>query len=131
VAFLNSRDNRNSRAQKIVEGIWENEFGRAMTTDYVTDEAYIWLASHMKRASSLQSLFHFIHGNGGKDLARFIDFYFITPEIYFQTWELQMKYIDQDLGLTDLTTLAFCSKHNVNYLASFDTGLDGFLARIS
>jgi predicted nucleic acid-binding protein len=131
VAFLNKRDSRNSKAQKVLDRIWENEFGRAMTTDYVIDEAYTWLASHTKMETDLQSLFHFIHGNNDRDLPRFIDVQFVTSELYFQTWKLHEKYIDRKLSFTDLTTLAICSKHGVGYIASFDTDFDGLLTRIT
>ena len=131
VAFLNKKDSRNSVAEKVMERIWENEFGRAITTDYIADEAYTWLVSHTKEKSVLQSLFHFIHGNNENGYPKFIDVQFVTSELYYQTWKLQEKYIDQNLSFTDLTTLIICSKHNVEYIASFDSDFDGLITRIS
>ncbi|MFQ5981244.1 MAG: type II toxin-antitoxin system VapC family toxin [Candidatus Heimdallarchaeota archaeon] len=129
-AYLNIRDSRNRKAQDILERIWENEFGRVVTSDYVVDECYTLLVSRTGNFKLLGNLFDFIYGNSAKKIVKFIDFQHMTPELYDFTWKLYEKFQAPELSFTDLSILAMASKLGIEYLASFDGDFDGKMNRI-
>lgn len=131
IAYLNSRDSRNNQATRLMEKIWNDEFGRVTTSDYIVDECYTLLIRRTGNLKLIENLFDFIYGNSIKNIPRFIDFRFLTPELYDYTWELYEKYQDPKLSFTDLSILAMTEKLGIEYLASFDGDFEGKIARIS
>ncbi len=130
VAFLNTRDSRNGEANDLFESIWDNAYGRAITSDYIVDECYTLLISRTGNLKLIENLHDFIYGNSTNGISRFIDFQFITPDLYDLTWKLYERYQDPDLSFTDLSIIALTSKLSIEYLASFDGDFDGKITRI-
>ena len=131
VAFLNIKDSRNKAATNLWNKILDSQWGYPITSDYIVDECYTLLLARTQNLGLLTNLYSFIHGNPSQGIPKTIRFLHLPADLYDQTWELSNKYQDSQLSFTDLTTLAACHKHGIDYLASYDTDFDGKITRLT
>ncbi|MHA2366303.1 MAG: type II toxin-antitoxin system VapC family toxin [Candidatus Hodarchaeales archaeon] len=131
VAFLNVKDSHNPSATTFFETLWDGDYGKPLTSDYVIDECYTLLMARTNNLSLQENLYSLIHGNKKKNILKFIDLRFITPELYELTWKAYKTYESNKLSFTDLSNLVVCKKFNITAIASFDSDFDGLLTRIS
>ncbi|MBI5226695.1 type II toxin-antitoxin system VapC family toxin [Candidatus Micrarchaeota archaeon] len=115
VAAYNAQDTERSRAQGILQRIFQGEWGSAYTSENVIDEAVTLLfarsknrtlaQSFLKKCLESQSLFEIL-GVGGEDFANTADEFLKQKELSF----------------TDCSILALMRKHGIRNLATFDAG---------
>ena len=110
VAFANEDDIHNKKAIKIINSVVLNEYGQALTTDYIFDEA----VSVTLRKSNKKN---------AKELGNYV----LNSEIYIakvdtlifqEAWRLFEKL--EDFSFTDCTIIAFMKTFDIKNLATFD-----------
>lgn len=130
IAYINKRDEHHDSASHIIGDIMENKYGVAFTSDMVFDETITFIlykTGDFNRAISVRDL---ILGNEEKDIPRFINLFFVDGELFEKSWDTFVKYADKRLSFTDCSTIELMRNKNIKYLASFDGGFDGIVARV-
>ncbi|MDP2768167.1 MAG: hypothetical protein Q8O41_12100 [Candidatus Methanoperedens sp.] len=69
-----------------------------------------------------------ILGNEKEDVSQFM--LFVDKEVLNKGWNIFVKYADKKLSFTDCTTIGLMNSREIEYLASFDRGFDGIVARV-
>ena len=130
IAYINKRDEHHTSASHIIGDIMKNKYGAVFTSDMVFDETITFIlykTGDINRAIGIRDL---ILGNEEKDIPRFINFFFVDSELLEKSWNTFVKYADKRLSFTDCSTVELMKNRNINYLASFDGGFDGIVARV-
>ena len=130
IAYGNEKDKFHAQASGLIDDITENKHGAAFTSNAVFDEAVTFLlykTGDVRNAARVRDL---IIGNKEKDISQFMNLLFVDKEVLNKGWNIFVKYANKKLSFTDCTTIELMNNKDIEYLASFDGGFDGIVARI-
>jgi uncharacterized protein len=124
VAIHNVRDADHERAIEIIRDIARGDHGRAITTDYIFDEAVTTALVRTKRLQYATQLGEMILGLTAK---RMIGMERVDESIFGTAWALFQRHGESGLSFTDCTSLAAISKYRIGNIASFDSHFAGLV----
>jgi predicted nucleic acid-binding protein len=130
IGYVNKDDAHHTAAYSLIEDIIDNKYGAAFISNVVFDEAVtfaLYKTGDVKRAIEIRDL---IFGNEIEDLQKFMNLLFVDKEVLEKGWKIFVKYAGKKLSFTDCTTIELMNSRDIEYLASFDGGFDGIVARI-
>ncbi len=130
IAYVNKRDKHHASAARLVEDTMKNKYGAAFTSDMVFDESMTFILYKTGDISKAISVRDLIVGNGEKDIPRLMNLLFVDGDILEKSWETFVKYAGKRLSFTDCSTIELMRAKNIEHLASFDGGFDGFVSRV-
>lgn len=128
MAFVNERDARHQRAVELLGEIRAGAYGAPLTSDYVFDEAVTLSWVRTRRSEVVLRVGHLVLPP--RPAARFMDLLFVFPEGFKAAWSLLQEHGGEGLSFTDWTTVEMARGRNIDLVASFDGGLDGWVNRI-
>ncbi len=130
IGHVNKDDKHHAAASGLVEDVMDNKYGIAFTSNAVFDEAVtfaLYKTGNVKKAFEIRDL---IFGNEKEDVPQFMNLLFVDKEVLNKGWNIFVKYADKKLSFTDCTTIELMNSREIEYLASFDGGFDGIVARV-
>ncbi len=101
------------------------EFGVIYTSDYVIDEAITTALARTKRLELAIDVGEYILSSPRIGKLR------VSEEVFDAAWERFKSLKERPMSFTDCTSLALVEKNRIGRIASFDTGFDGLVERIS
>lgn len=125
VAERNADDKRHSRGEELMKSVLRDEYGKAYTSDYVVDEAITLMLMRTKRHELATDIGEYV-----LDSPR-IRILSVSGEIFDFAWQKFKSFEENPISFTDCTTLALMEERRIDNLASFDSGFDGLVERIS
>lgn len=121
--------NRHEFAERaLVEVLTSSSYGRAVTSEYVFDEAVTLTLRRTGRVADAIELGRRILGEGYPDV---IDVLHTTPTEFAHAFDVFTRYDDQRLSFTDAMTVALVDTHDVDAVLSFDDDFDGIADRLA
>ena len=102
------------------------KYGRAYTSDYVFDETVTFSLMKTKDVRKALDVGRLILGD--EEFPRFVDILFVDKGVFNKAWEIFLKY--GRLSFTDCTSVVVMDEYEIGYIASFDSGFDGVVARL-
>lgn len=129
IAYINKKDEHHTIAAHLVEDIMKNKYGAAFTSDMVFDESMTFILYKTGDIGKAISVRDLILGNEEKGVPRFIALIFVDGDILEKSWNTFVKYAGKRLSFTDCSTIELMKTRDIEYLASFDGGFDGIVAR--
>jgi predicted nucleic acid-binding protein len=124
VAIHNTRDADHERAIEVIRDITKGSHGRAMTTDYIFDEAVTTALVRTRNSENAKQLGEMMLGFSDRHL---IELTRIDEPLFRDAWRLFQRYGESGLSFTDCTSLAAASKHKLASMATFDSHFNGIL----
>jgi len=124
VAIHNTRDADHERAIDIVRDVTTGSRGRAMTTDYIFDEAVTTALVRTHNSENAKRLGEMMLGLADR---RLIELTRVDEPLFRDAWRLFQRYSESGLSFTDCTSLAAASKHKLASMATFDSHFNGIL----
>ncbi|KXB01146.1 hypothetical protein AKJ41_02580 [candidate division MSBL1 archaeon SCGC-AAA259O05] len=125
IAERNADDKRHSRGEELMKSILKNDYGKAYTSDYVVDEAITLMLMRTKRHKLATDIGEYVLDSPRIRILR------VTEEIFDSAWRKFRSFEESPISFTDCTTLALMEERRIEKLASFDSGFDGLVERIS
>ncbi len=128
IAFLNSRDKNHTAAKELLTKLKHPEYGMRVTIDYVLDEVLTALWMHTRRKDVVKKAHRFI-----RNTPEFIRFDYVKSDIFdlaWRKWEKVASWPKKPLSFTDSCILSFMERHDIEYLASFDSDFDGLVSLV-
>lgn len=125
IAERNADDERHSRGEELMKSVLKNDYGKAYTSDYVVDEAITLMLMRTKRHELATDIGEYILGSPRIRILR------VTEEIFDSAWRKFKSFEENPISFTDCTTLALMEERRIEKLASFDSGFDGLVERVS
>lgn len=129
VGFRNPRDDRHGRAVELVDAIRRGVHGDAFTSDYVFGECIGLALARTGRAEVVRAVGELILPLESSQ--RWIRLLHVSPEEFHRAWALVRKHADARLSFTDWTLVEMVRSRGIDGVASFDAGLDAWVARIA
>jgi hypothetical protein len=126
IAYINKRDSNHDKAVSLLEDIMRGRYGISYTSDYIFNEAVTYTLMKTKDIGKALDVGRLILGDG--ELPRFTHILFVDRGTFNKAWEIFLKY--DRLSFTDCTSIALINEYEINYIASFDSGFDGIVARL-
>ncbi|TFG11329.1 PIN domain-containing protein [Candidatus Thorarchaeota archaeon] len=128
IALLNSRDKNHSAAKKLLTKLKRPEYGMRITIDYILDEVLTTLWMHTRRKDGVEKAYRLI-----RHTPEFIRFNHVKSDIFdsaWEKWEKVASWPEKPLSFTDSCILSFMEKHDIEYLATFDSDFDGLVSLV-
>jgi hypothetical protein len=129
VGARNVRDERHRRAQELVEEIQEGEHGAAYTSDYVFDEAVSLALRRTGRDDIARRVGELVLPEDRAEL--WIDLLRVSDEEFAGAWGRFRRHGKAGLSFTDWTIVEMAEGRRIDSVASFDSGLDAWVTRLS
>ncbi len=129
VGFRNPRDERHAQAVKLVQAIQDGEHGDAFTSDYIFDEAIGLAMARSGRADVVRAVGELVLPE--KESERWLGLLHVSPEEFLRAWASVKRHENARLSFTDWTIVEMARSRGISIVASFDSGLDAWVARIS
>jgi predicted nucleic acid-binding protein len=130
IAYVNEKDKLHAEASGLIDDITENKHGAAFTSNAVFDEAVTFLLYKTGDVRNAVRVRDLVIGNKEKDIPQFMNMLFVDKEVLNNGWDIFVKYANKKLSFTDCTTIELMNNKDIEYLASFDGGFDGIVARV-
>ena len=111
-AYANKDDVHHEKAVAIINDVVAGTYGKALTTDYVFDEAVTVVLRRSNKKNAVE-LGDFLL-NSEVFVAK------IDASIFQQAWKLFKK--SEGLSFTDCTIVAFMKSFSIDVIATFDKG---------
>lgn len=118
-----------AHAFRAIEEIGAGRLGRALTSDYVFDEALTLTRTRTKSLDQMMALGERIMGTGG--YPKLFDVLAVTGPMFRGALRILAHYRDKRLSFTDATTVALVRHRKIDSVMSFDSDFDGIIPRIS
>jgi predicted nucleic acid-binding protein len=125
VAVKSADDRRHPRAEELMEPILKGEFGEIYTSDYVIDEAVTLVLTRTKRLELAIAVGEYVLRSPRIIKLR------VSEEVFDAAWERFKSLKEKPMSFTDCTSLALMEMRGIEGIASFDSGFDGLVKRIS
>ncbi len=109
-AYVNENDVHHGRSVALVKDVLAHKYGKAITTDYIFDEA-VTVALRRSTKKNAVELGNFI-------LHSEVFFVKIDSGVFQKAWDIFQK--EEGLSFTDCTLLAFMKSFDIMYIATFD-----------
>ncbi|MHA1298831.1 MAG: type II toxin-antitoxin system VapC family toxin [Candidatus Helarchaeota archaeon] len=129
IAFLNKKDVNHGRAKNLIKKIVKKEFGLAISSDYIFDEAVTATLIRTKKLEFALKVGELILGIN-QDFPNIVKLIYISREIFLDAWKKFIKYKEKRLSFTDATVVSLMENHKIDYLCSFDSNFDGIVNRV-
>lgn len=128
VAHSNERDSRHARAFALVDEIRRGSHGVPYTSDYIFDEATTLAWFRTRGMEAVLRVGLLVLPDEPKD--RWLDLVSVSASDFKGAWRLMRDHGEEGLSFTDWTIVQLARTRDIDYVASFDTGLDGWISRI-
>lgn len=125
VALRNAADRYHRRAKELMARILQAEFGVIYTSDYVIDEAITTALARTKRLGLAIDVGEYILSSPRIEKLR------VTEDVFNAAWEKFRSLERRPMSFTDCTSLVLVEKSRIGKIASFDSGFNGLVQRIS
>lgn len=124
-AVKSADDKRHPRAEELMEPILAGEFGEIYTSDYVIDETVTLVLTRTKRLELAISVGEYVLNSPRINKLR------VSEDVFNTAWEKFKSFEENPMSFTDCTSLALMEERGIKRIASFDSGFDGLVKRIS
>ncbi|MFN4133792.1 MAG: type II toxin-antitoxin system VapC family toxin [Candidatus Hadarchaeales archaeon] len=125
IAARNVDDKNHTRAKELMRLMLKGEHGEIYTSDYVIDEAITLMLRRTKRLKLAIDVGEYVLSSSRITRLR------VTDEVFHAAWERFKSLGKRPMSFTDCTSLALMEKVGIKGIASFDSGFDGLVQRIS
>jgi predicted nucleic acid-binding protein len=119
---------RHEAAKEALESVYGGELGMPYVSDYIYDET---MTLTRTRADS------FVTEKRICEIISCVCYYpdkyemlYVSAPVFVETVELFEKYDDQELSVTDASTVALYERHDIDTVSSFDDDFDGIVDRV-
>ncbi len=116
VAFYDLDDDNHKRADEFIKEFEGGKFGRLIISDYIFDETITLLKKYIGNKKTTEI---------GKYLLNSLEFIGMETRLFELSWDLSKKF--DELSFTDCSIIATMKHYNIDYLATFDSGFNGFV----
>jgi predicted nucleic acid-binding protein len=127
-AVQGSTTSRHETANQALSTILEGSYGRAVTTNYVVEEAATLVRSRSGDFSQAKQVIDRILGRGR--YPDVFDVHHVDPSLFRRGIDTFERYNDHDLSLTDATTVALVESASIDHVLTFDNDFDGIVDRL-
>jgi hypothetical protein len=119
---------RHADAVVAFDELLDGEYGQPYTSDYVLDET---VTLTRVRTSSFDAADTVASRILGEDpFPNVFETIHVEPDDVRASLEMFRRYDDQNLSLTDASTIHLCESHDIDAVLSFDDDFDGLVTRI-
>jgi predicted nucleic acid-binding protein len=129
VAFHNGRDAHHERAIELVEELKDGARGAVYTSDYVFDEAISLAQARTGRAEVVRAVGETVLPEDARE--QWISLLHLSAEEFFRSWHSLRAHPKAGLSFTDWTMVEMVRGRRLDSIASFDSGLDAWIPRLS
>ena len=119
IAYYNKDDQFHKSAIELFEQIESNEFGYAITSDYIIDEATARVLIQLGKQKAIEL---------GERIFENYPIIHIDSELLKEAWKKFVKF--KPFTLTDCTNLVIMENHNLDYIFTFDGDFKNFVKTI-
>ncbi len=112
VAFYNEADENHSKAKKIITDIAEGKYGKALTSDYVFDEAVTVILARTKDLAKAVDM--------GEYIMHAVPIATVTKALLQYAWDIFRNENAQKMSFTDCTNRAFVQRLGIKKIATLD-----------
>ena len=127
-AYYDADASRHDRAVAAFERLFDGEYGRPYTSDYVADET---ITLTRKRTGSFERADAVADRLiGDRPAAKKLELLTVGVDGLRDSLAVFRQYADHDLSFTDATTVALCERRGIDAVLSFDSDFDGLVERI-
>lgn len=127
-AVQGTETTRHETARAALSMVMEGSYGRAVTTNYVVEEAATLVRSRSGDFAQAKRVIDRILGRG--DYPDVFELHHVDPSLFRRGIETFERYSDHDLSLTDATTIALVESADIDHVLAFDDDFDGIVDRL-
>lgn len=126
-ATIAPRDPNHDRAEALLRAVTDGAYGRAVTSDYIVDEALTWLRVRVRRRAAEQVLVRLVFGDEHHEPV--VDHVLrVHGHVFNAALGLFGERFERGLSFTDCTTIVLMERHRIGHLATFDSGFPGLVS---
>ena len=119
---------RHETAKEALSTVLEGPYGRALTTNYIVEEAATLVRSRSGDVTQAKRVIDRILGRGS--YPDVFELHHVDPSLFRRGIETVERYDDHELSLTDATTIALVESANIDHVLAFDDDFDGIVDRL-
>lgn len=127
-AVQGTETSRHETARTALSTVLEGQYGSAVTTNYVVEEAATLVRSRSGDFAQARRVIDRILGRG--DYPNVFDLHHVDPPLFRQGIDAFERYSDHELSLTDATTIALVESMEIDFVLAFDDDFDGIVDRL-
>ncbi|MDG7012444.1 MAG: type II toxin-antitoxin system VapC family toxin [Nitrososphaerota archaeon] len=131
VALANEDDRDHAAARELADRIRRGELGKPCTSDFVFDEVVTASLIRTKSPDKAIRAGALILGSEERSFRPLVELVEVGGTAFSRAWEAFRSKKHPRLSFTDHTILAQMNEVGLEYLASFDSGFDGLVKRVS
>jgi predicted nucleic acid-binding protein len=119
---------RHEAAKEALESVYGGELGMPYVSDYIYDETMTLTRTRGDSFEPAKRLGEKIRGVG--EYPDTYEMLYVSAPVFVETVELFEKYDDQELSVTDASTVALYERHDIDTVLSFDDDFDSIVDRV-
>ena len=119
---------RHETASAALEAVYDGTFGAPYLSDYVFDEAITFARTRTGSHAAATSLADRLRGIDPYPDA--YDLLHVSPAVVTDAIAAFDRYDDQQLSVTDATSVALVERHDLDQILRFDDDFDGIVDRV-
>ena len=131
IALANDDDRDSAAAKELADRIRRGELGKPYTSDFVFDEVVTTSLFRTKSPDKAISAGLLIVGSEQKAFRPLAELGEVGETAFSRAWETFRSKKYTQLSFTDHTIIAQMKEIGLDYLASFDSGFDGLVKRVT
>ncbi|HEX9710071.1 MAG TPA: PIN domain-containing protein [Candidatus Thermoplasmatota archaeon] len=129
LALRYARDPKHERAEWLAEAIYRGEHGRPFVSEYIAAEILNFATRKLRSPDDAIAMMDELLGRGP---APWLGMAKVDDEAFTATCEVYAALgARKGLSFTDCSTLVLARRMGISTIASFDTGFDGLIERLS
>jgi len=129
VGARNLSDEKHARAMELLEEFRTGKHGAVLTSEFVFDEAVSLALHRTRREDVARRVGELVLPDSREEL--WIDLIRLTEQEFRGAWELFRRHGKAGLSFTDWTIVEMVRSRGIEQVASFDSGLDAWVTRLS
>lgn len=119
---------RHDIARSALEAVYDGAVGQPYVSDYIYDEAVTLTLARGGASPPAKRLGERLRGVD--PYPRTYELLRVSAAAFADAVGVFERYDDQQLSFTDATTVALCSRHDIDAVLSFDDDFDGLVERL-
>jgi predicted nucleic acid-binding protein len=128
-AYYDRSAPRHDRAAAAFETVFDGEYGRPYTSDYVLDETVTLTRNRTGSFDRADAVAERLLGRGeGSGKFELLN---VGHRAVHESLDTFRRYADHDLSFTDATTVTLCERRGIDAVLSFDSDFNGLVKRIT
>ncbi|MDZ7745709.1 MAG: type II toxin-antitoxin system VapC family toxin [Halobacteriales archaeon] len=127
-AYYDRSSSRHDSAVAAFEPLFDGEYGRPYTSDYVFDETVTLTRNRTSSFERADAVAERLLATDGQP--KTFELLNVGPEVVQDSFETFRRYSDHDLSFTDATSITLCERRDIDAVLSFDSDFDGLVERI-